>query len=167
MLWTLEPTSPWHKSIICWTSIYIHHLLQVQRRFLKTEAWRCHGLPGVCYFGQLLRRKWKVAYWAPSKEQHGANWFRYVDGTWVKIKTQTQEVEFFMEHLKSVDRNIRFTREDMKENRLPFLDHTPWEWWRAKHWSLLETFSHRPVPAFQPSPPFRTHAGSYQNPPSP
>ena len=45
-----------------------------------------------------------------------SHWFRYLDETWVKIKTQ--EVEAFTEHLISVDSNIKFTREDMKENRL-------------------------------------------------
>lgn len=43
-----------------------------------------------------------------------------MDNKWVKIKTQ--EVEAFAEHINSVDRNIRFTREDVKDNQLPFLD---------------------------------------------
>ena len=46
--------------------------------------------------------------------------FRNVDDTSVNIKTQ--EVEIFTEHLDSVDCNIKFTRKDMKENRLPLLD---------------------------------------------
>ncbi|KAM7378702.1 hypothetical protein PAMP_004307 [Pampus punctatissimus] len=49
-----------------------------------------------------------------------SHWFRYVDDTWVKIKTQ--EVQAFTEHINSVDRNIKFTREDVKDNSLPFLD---------------------------------------------
>lgn len=34
--------------------------------------------------------------------------FRYVDNTWVKIKTQ--EVEAFTDHTNSVDSNIKFTK---------------------------------------------------------
>ena len=43
-----------------------------------------------------------------------------MDITLVKVKTQ--EVDAFMELLKSVDSNIKFTREDMKEKGLPHLD---------------------------------------------
>ncbi len=49
-----------------------------------------------------------------------SHWFRYVDDTWVKIKTQ--EVQAFTEHINSVDKNIKFTREDVEDNGLPFLD---------------------------------------------
>lgn len=43
-----------------------------------------------------------------------------MDDTWLKIKTQ--EVESFTAHINSVDRNIKFTMEDTKDNSLPFLD---------------------------------------------
>lgn len=49
-----------------------------------------------------------------------SHWFRYVVDTWVKIKTQ--EVQAFTEHNNSVDKNIKFTKEDVKDNHLPFLD---------------------------------------------
>ncbi|XP_040922260.1 uncharacterized protein LOC121200823, partial [Toxotes jaculatrix] len=49
-----------------------------------------------------------------------SHWFRYVDDTWVKIKTQ--DLQAFTEHINSVDKNIKFTREDVKDNHLPFLD---------------------------------------------
>ena len=49
-----------------------------------------------------------------------SHWFRYVDGIWVKIRIQ--EGKAFMEHLNSVDSEIKFTREDMNENKLPFLN---------------------------------------------
>ncbi|XP_050924570.1 uncharacterized protein LOC127140827 [Lates calcarifer] len=49
-----------------------------------------------------------------------SHWFRYVDDTWVKIKTK--EVQAFSKHINSVDSNIKFTREDAKNNSLPFLD---------------------------------------------
>ncbi|KAL3972435.1 transcription elongation factor S-II [Sarotherodon galilaeus] len=49
-----------------------------------------------------------------------SHWYRYVDDTWVKIKTQ--EVESFTAHINAVDKNIKFTREDTKDNCLPFLD---------------------------------------------
>lgn len=48
------------------------------------------------------------------------HWFRYVDDTWVKIKTK--EVERFSTHINQVDENINFTREDIQGNRLAFLD---------------------------------------------
>jgi len=43
-----------------------------------------------------------------------------VDDTWVKL--QTQEVEAFTEHISLMDSNIKFTREDVKEHKLSFLD---------------------------------------------
>ena len=43
-----------------------------------------------------------------------------MDATWVK--TRAQEVEAFTEHLKSVDSNIKLRKEDVKENKLLFLD---------------------------------------------
>ncbi|XP_023255234.1 uncharacterized protein LOC111649770 [Seriola lalandi dorsalis] len=49
-----------------------------------------------------------------------SHWFRYVDDTWVKIKTQDPQA--FTQHINSVDKNINFTREDVKDNHLPFLD---------------------------------------------
>ncbi|XP_071344169.1 uncharacterized protein [Trachinotus anak] len=49
-----------------------------------------------------------------------SHWFRYVDDTWVKIKTK--EKQAFTEHINSVDQNIKFTREDVMDNSLPFLD---------------------------------------------
>ncbi|XP_070835613.1 uncharacterized protein [Chaetodon trifascialis] len=49
-----------------------------------------------------------------------SHWYRYVDATWVKI--QSQEVQAFTEHINSVDKNIKFTREDVKDMSLPFLD---------------------------------------------
>ncbi|XP_012811622.2 uncharacterized protein LOC105946468, partial [Xenopus tropicalis] len=49
-----------------------------------------------------------------------SHWFRYVDDTWVKIRSN--EVAAFSEHINSVDNNIKFTREDVHENKLAFLD---------------------------------------------
>ncbi|KAM4585669.1 uncharacterized protein V3H82_004644 [Fundulus diaphanus] len=49
-----------------------------------------------------------------------SHWFRYVDDTFVKI--QLKEVEAFTRHMNSVDNNIKFTREDANDNKLPFLD---------------------------------------------
>lgn len=49
-----------------------------------------------------------------------SHWFRYVDDTWVKIKRR--EIDFFSEHINSVDINIKFTKEEMLDNKLPFLD---------------------------------------------
>ena len=49
-----------------------------------------------------------------------SHWFRYVDD--IRIKNKTQEVEVLTEHLNSFYSGIKSTRENMKENRLPFLD---------------------------------------------
>ena len=48
------------------------------------------------------------------------HWFRYVDDTWVNIKIQ--EAQAFTDHIKAVGPNIKFTREDTKDNWLAFLD---------------------------------------------
>ena len=49
-----------------------------------------------------------------------SHWLRYVDDT--SVTTRTGEVEAFTEHIKAVDNNIRFTREDVRGDSLPFLD---------------------------------------------
>ena len=49
-----------------------------------------------------------------------SHWFRYEEDTWVKIKTQ--DLQPFTKHINSVDKNIKFTREDVKDSHLPFLD---------------------------------------------
>ncbi|XP_062849575.1 uncharacterized protein LOC134311850 [Trichomycterus rosablanca] len=49
-----------------------------------------------------------------------SHWFRYVDDTWVKIKSE--EVPHFTDHINSVDKHIKFTREDASDNVLAFLD---------------------------------------------
>ncbi|RXN35731.1 reverse transcriptase [Labeo rohita] len=48
------------------------------------------------------------------------HWFRYVDDTWVKIKIN--EIGPFTDHINSVDDYIKFTKEEMREKQLPFLD---------------------------------------------
>ena len=45
-----------------------------------------------------------------------SHWFRYVDDTRVKIKTQ--EVEAFTQHINLVDSNIKFTIEDAIDHKL-------------------------------------------------
>ena len=47
-------------------------------------------------------------------------WLRYVDDTFVKILEYF--VNEFMEHLNSIDDNIKFTTEPEMEGKLPFLD---------------------------------------------
>ncbi|XP_060769143.1 mitochondrial outer membrane protein SLC25A46 isoform X1 [Neoarius graeffei] len=49
-----------------------------------------------------------------------SHWFRYVDDTWVKIRTH--EVEAFSKHISTVDININFTQEDVSGNNPAFLD---------------------------------------------
>lgn len=49
------------------------------------------------------------------------HWFRYVDDKWVKIKRR--EIDFFSEHINPVDINIKFTKEEKLDNKLPFLDY--------------------------------------------
>ena len=47
-------------------------------------------------------------------------WIRYVDDTFVKILIS--ELQAFFDHINSVDPNIKFTQEPMKDKKLPFLD---------------------------------------------
>eukprot|EP00066_Takifugu_rubripes_P012215 XP_011601481.1 PREDICTED: uncharacterized protein K02A2.6-like [Takifugu rubripes] len=49
-----------------------------------------------------------------------SHWYRYVDDRWIKIRTV--EVEAFIEHINTVDKNITFTREDVRGSSLSFLD---------------------------------------------
>ena len=48
-------------------------------------------------------------------------WLRYVDDTWVTIKIQ--EVQIFTDLINAVDPNIKFSREDTKDNQLAFPDY--------------------------------------------
>ena len=47
-------------------------------------------------------------------------WKRYVDDTFVVIKTV--HIEEFTDHINNIDPNIKFTREEEEDGKLPFLD---------------------------------------------
>lgn len=47
-------------------------------------------------------------------------WFRYMNDPSVEIRTE--EVEAFMDHINTVDSNIKLIREDVKGHSLVFLD---------------------------------------------
>ncbi|KAI8517801.1 hypothetical protein Bbelb_038180 [Branchiostoma belcheri] len=49
-----------------------------------------------------------------------ANWFRYVDDTWCRLKKRVA-ADFFY-HINHIDDNIKFTQEPSHDNMLPFLD---------------------------------------------
>ncbi|KAI8479101.1 hypothetical protein Bbelb_431660 [Branchiostoma belcheri] len=49
-----------------------------------------------------------------------ANWFRYVDDTWCRLKKRV--VADFFDHINQIDDNIKFTQEPSHDNMLPFLD---------------------------------------------
>ncbi|KAI8516302.1 hypothetical protein Bbelb_048830 [Branchiostoma belcheri] len=49
-----------------------------------------------------------------------ANWFRYVDDTWCRLKKGL--ADSFFEHINKVDKHISFTQETSQDNTLPFLD---------------------------------------------
>lgn len=40
----------------------------------------------------------------------------------LRLKSKPQKVERVTDHINSVDQHIRFTRKDINNNRLPFLD---------------------------------------------
>ena len=48
------------------------------------------------------------------------HWFRYVDDTWVKIKST--ELDSFFDHINNCDKFIKFTVEKVKDRKLAFLD---------------------------------------------
>ncbi|XP_072033380.1 uncharacterized protein [Amphiura filiformis] len=47
-------------------------------------------------------------------------WKRYVDDTFVVIKST--HIEQFTDHINNIDPNIKFTREEVEDGKLPFLD---------------------------------------------
>ncbi|KAI8510912.1 hypothetical protein Bbelb_118280 [Branchiostoma belcheri] len=49
-----------------------------------------------------------------------ANWFRYVNDTWCRLKKRVA-ADFF-DHINQIDDNIKFTQEPSHDNMLPFLD---------------------------------------------
>ncbi|KAI8506496.1 hypothetical protein Bbelb_159230 [Branchiostoma belcheri] len=49
-----------------------------------------------------------------------ANWFRYVEDTWCRLKKRV-DADFF-DHTNQIDDNIKFTQEPSHDNMLPFLD---------------------------------------------
>ncbi|CAH1261457.1 SLC29A2 [Branchiostoma lanceolatum] len=54
------------------------------------------------------------------KDTPPANWFRYVDDTWCRLKKRV--ADDFFEHINQIDDNIKFTQESSQDNMLPFLD---------------------------------------------
>lgn len=77
------------------------------------------GLPVSPIVANLYMEKVETKALSSFRGTTPSQMFRYVDNTWVKIKSQ--EIEAFTEHINSVDKKIKFTREDTKENKLPFL----------------------------------------------
>jgi len=49
-----------------------------------------------------------------------SKWYRYVDDTWVLIKSG--ELDRFFEHINQIDPCIKFTQEGLVDNKLAFLD---------------------------------------------
>ena len=47
-------------------------------------------------------------------------WLRYVDDTFAVL--EREETDQFLQHLNSLDPNIKFTQENLTSNSLPFLD---------------------------------------------
>jgi hypothetical protein len=56
---------------------------------------------------------------APRKPTH---WYRYVDDTFVVWLHGEEELREFLDHLKSIQHNIKFTMEVENNRSLPFLD---------------------------------------------
>ena len=68
----------------------------------------------------LYMEKFESVALATYKGTPPSHWYRYVDDTWVLLKKS--ELEEFSEHINSVDNNIKFTRESLENDQLPFLD---------------------------------------------
>ncbi|KAI8482917.1 hypothetical protein Bbelb_393350 [Branchiostoma belcheri] len=62
----------------------------------------------------------KVRYYGQSIPP--ANWFRFVDDTWCRLKKRVAADLF--DHIHQIDDNIKFTQEPSHDNMLPFLDTT-------------------------------------------
>ena len=90
-----------------------------------------------------------------------SHWLRYVDDT--SVTTRTGEVEAFTEHIKAVDNNIRFTREDVRGDSLPFLDcAVHFEEDRSPNIEVKRKPKHREQ--YSTITPHWTQVGGYQNP---
>ena len=101
---------------LCLTTTYF----KFRNDFFRQKHGCAMGSPVSPIVANLYMEKMELKALASYKGTTPSHWFRYVDDTWVKIKTH--EVIPFTDHINSVDNNIKFTREDTKENRLPFLD---------------------------------------------
>ncbi|XP_072023154.1 uncharacterized protein [Amphiura filiformis] len=49
-----------------------------------------------------------------------SHWYRYVDDTWVKLRKD--QLAPFYNHINNVNEHIKFTQEELKDNKLAFLD---------------------------------------------
>ena len=70
-------------------------------------------------------------------------WKRYVDDTLTIIKKDYKDT--FLDHINSIDLNIRFTNEDPKEDgSKSFLDilYHPRRRWQTQHYCLQEAHPH-------------------------
>lgn len=77
-----------------------------------------HGVFSVIDCGQSLNEGSGNESPGLFQRKTSSPWFIYEDDTWVKI--QAKEVEAFTRRMSSVDNNIKFTREEANDNKMPF-----------------------------------------------
>lgn len=94
------------------------HLLPVQRRVLQTKAWPCHGLSRISHCGQPLHGR-------SGRQQHELlqrNSPEPLVWMWMATCIKDPWIASLHKKINSVNSKIKFTRENVKNNSLAFLD---------------------------------------------
>lgn len=116
--WT-EPTSAQTRFVNCWTTIWKPPISSTTE--YSTE--RSMTVPGAhqdpLILANIYMKETESRALNSFKGTAPSHWYRYVDDTWVKIKTQ--EVQAFTEHINYVESKIAFTWVDVINSSFAFL----------------------------------------------
>lgn len=118
-----------------------HHLFQVQWLVLQKESWRhCGSFSIIHCWKHVLEESGKQSLEVLQRNIAELIW--YVDDT--QVKTQTQEVESFTEHMNSIWQQHQVYQRGWGQRG-----------WPSEHWGLRKAYTHKPISAFWLTPPTR------------
>ena len=139
--------------------------LQYNKGFLHTELWLCH-VPSVSYYGKLLHGG-IGKYSTELFQRNNTEPLVQICGGQL-VQNQNLRGTSFHGTPQLNRQSHQVNKGEYEKENAAFLGlcDTPWERLRVQYWSLLETYSHRPGPGLQLSPPLGTQGGRYQKPTS-
>ena len=88
--------------------------------FFKQQHGCAMGSPVSPIVGNLCMETFEINALDSYNGTRPKLWLRYVDDTFAVL--EREETDQFLQHLNSLDPNIKFTQENLTSNSLPFLD---------------------------------------------